>query len=113
MLALQESWSDAVASHVVFAYTGIGSMVMLQCGGDPNALPLLPSGFTILPDGHSVLVDGSTRTLLTVSLQVLVDRSPQVDISMVHAVKVTNFLKRTCEKIKHALAATGYDLKYA
>ncbi|KAK1361961.1 hypothetical protein POM88_046435 [Heracleum sosnowskyi] len=70
-IELQESWSDPVASHIVFASTEIRTLDAILGGGDPNGQPLLPFGFTILPDGPSCPIDGSSGTLLTASFQIL------------------------------------------
>ncbi|XP_074352225.1 homeobox-leucine zipper protein PROTODERMAL FACTOR 2-like [Apium graveolens] len=102
---LQESWSDAVASHIVFSTTETGSIDVVLGGGNPNSLPLLPSGFTILPGGPSFGEEGTSKTLLTVSFQLMFNRSPVVNITHVDAAKVVKFLRCSCKKIKHALNA--------
>lgn len=107
LLELQESWSDPVSSHVVFASTEIRNTDAILGGSDPNGLPLLPFGFTILPDGPSSRRDGSSGTLLTASFQVMMSKSPTADIDIVATTKVTQFLRCHCEKIKHALGAVG------
>ncbi|KAK1397446.1 hypothetical protein POM88_007309 [Heracleum sosnowskyi] len=104
MLMLQESWSDPVASHIVFVPTEIGNIDLILRGGNPNVIPLLPSGLTILPDGPSC-PDGSSGTLLTVSFQVLMNESPVAGIDLEDASKVAQLLRHSCEKIKHALGA--------
>lgn len=105
MLELQDCWSDPVASHVVFASTEIGTIDAILGGCDPNGLPLMPYGFTILPNGPSSPVDGSSGTLLTVSFQVLINRSPTANIDFAATAKVAQFLQCNCEKIKLALGA--------
>ncbi|XP_074336595.1 homeobox-leucine zipper protein PROTODERMAL FACTOR 2-like [Apium graveolens] len=107
MLELQESWSDPVASHIVFASTENRTINAILGGGDPNGLPLMPFGFIILPDGPSSRINGSSGTLLTVSFQILMSKSPTADIDSVATAKVTKFLRCQCEKIKHALGAVG------
>ncbi|XP_074337024.1 homeobox-leucine zipper protein PROTODERMAL FACTOR 2-like [Apium graveolens] len=102
-LMLQESWRDAVASHVVFSYTETGSLDVILDSGNPNGQALLPSGFTILPDGPSFGEEGASRTLLTVSFQVLLNRSPMMDITYSDATSVVQFLRLSCNNIKHAL----------
>lgn len=76
---------------------------------DPNSLPILPSGFTILPDGPSFRVEGSAGTLLTVSFQVLMNRSSTADIGTVAATKVAKLIRCSCQKIKHAFGIGGPD----
>lgn len=107
MLQLQESYSDPVASHVVFASTEIRTIYEILGRADPNAQPLLPFGFTIHPDGPSSRIDSSSGTLLTASFQVLMSKSPTADIDCVATTKVTKFLRSQCEKIKQVLGAVG------
>lgn len=104
MLLLEESWSDPLASHIVFAPAHIGDIDAILRGGNPNVIPVLPSGFTILPDGPTSPYC-SRGTLLTVSFQVLMTESPDADIDPDDAAKVAQLLGHCCEKIKHALAA--------
>ncbi|KAK1361605.1 hypothetical protein POM88_046079 [Heracleum sosnowskyi] len=103
-LVLQESWSDPVASHVVFTTTVIGFLNSILGGVNPNALPLLPSGFTILPDGPLFRKEGSSGTLLTVSFQVVINKSPMSGIDLAAVAKVAQFFRRSCENIKRALS---------
>ncbi|XP_074336810.1 homeobox-leucine zipper protein PROTODERMAL FACTOR 2-like [Apium graveolens] len=112
MLVLQESWSDAVASHIVFSSTETRSIDVILGGGNSNCLPLLPSGFIILPDGSSFGEEGTSKTLLTVSFQVLVNRSPVADITLENAARVVQFLRYTCENIKHVFFKSDiYQIK--
>ncbi|KAK1398229.1 hypothetical protein POM88_008092 [Heracleum sosnowskyi] len=107
MFVLQESWSDPVASHVVYAPTEIGAIYEILGGSNPDVLPLLPLGLSILPDGPSFHEEGSSGTLLTVSFQVLTSESPVADIDLEDASKLAQFTRRSCEKIKHAFGAIG------
>lgn len=106
MFVLQESWSDPAASHIVFAPTEIGAIDEILGGGNPDVLPLLPSGLSILPDGPSFHEEGSSRTLLTVSFQVLTSNSSLEDRDLEYA-KLAEFNRHSCEKIKLALGAIG------
>lgn len=108
---LQESWSDSVASHVVFSSTEIGLINAILGGGNPNALPLQPTGLTILPDKTLSRVEGSSGTLLTVSFQVLINKSPVADIDLAVAARVAQLFRCSCEKIKHALSVVAPDTR--
>ncbi|XP_074369469.1 homeobox-leucine zipper protein ROC7-like [Apium graveolens] len=105
MLELQESWRDPVPSHIVFASTEIRTIDVILGGSDPNDLPLMPYGFTIFPDGPSSPVDGWSGTLLTLSFQVLISKSPMADIDSITMTKVAQFLRSNCQKIKLTLGA--------
>ena len=53
-ILLQESLSDSVASHIVFASTEIGSMDVILGGSSVDSRAILPYGFRILPHGSSL-----------------------------------------------------------
>ncbi|CAA0819918.1 Homeobox-leucine zipper protein HDG2, partial [Striga hermonthica] len=98
---LQESRMDPTASYVVYA--PIEKMV------DPSSMPLLPSGFAILPDGPTVGRHSSSQpahsggSLLTISLQVLLNSAPNAKLSMVSFSVAGKLISSTVDKIKHAL----------
>ena len=102
-ILLQESWSDSVASHIVFASTEIGNIDVILGGSSGSSLPILPSGFTILPHGSSLFTEGSSGTLLTVSFQVLTKEINPVDAGNCEDVsKSLGYLRCSCQNIKHA-----------
>jgi hypothetical protein len=53
MLILQETWTDASGSFLLYAPVDIPSINVVMGGGDPAYVALLPSGFAILPDERS------------------------------------------------------------
>uniref|UniRef100_A0A7N0TU79 Uncharacterized protein n=1 Tax=Kalanchoe fedtschenkoi TaxID=63787 RepID=A0A7N0TU79_KALFE len=108
MLILQESCSDATASFVIYAPVDFGAMNSVLSGGDPDYVPLLPSGFAIYPDGpvgHGE-VAGPKRaggSLLTVAFQILVDSQPTAKLSLGSVATVNQLISSTVERIKEAL----------
>ncbi|KAK7308817.1 hypothetical protein RJT34_05075 [Clitoria ternatea] len=106
MLILQESYTDATGSYLVYAPVDIAAMNIVMSGGDPDYIPLLPSGFAILPDGRGpgVLDVGSGGSLLTVAFQILVDSAPTAKISLDSVATVTSLIKCSVERIKVAFA---------
>lgn len=120
MLILQETWTDASASIVVYAPVDIPSMTVVMNGGDSAYVALLPSGFAILPEGpmHS----GSNRCngnpnkenetsegsgcLLTVGFQILVNSLPTAKLTVESVETVSNLIGCTIQKIKAALQVT-------
>ncbi|XP_012850835.1 PREDICTED: homeobox-leucine zipper protein ROC2-like [Erythranthe guttata] len=122
MILLQESRTDQTASYVVYAPMDPVYVSATIGGGDPNHVPLLPSGFAILPDGPTggqgrgtaAQVD-SGGSLLTVAHQVsspsfslfffviLVDSSPNAKISMGSIAMANQIISCTVDNIKKAL----------
>ncbi|CAM8955839.1 unnamed protein product [Rhodiola kirilowii] len=108
MLILQESCSDATASFVIYAPVDFGAMNSVLSGGDPDYVPLLPSGFAIYPDGPSGQTEsnGPNQTggsLLTVAFQILVDSQPTARLSLGSVATVNQLISSTVERIKEAL----------
>lgn len=107
MLIIQESISDPTGSFIVYAPIDIRAIDMILCGGNPDVVPLLPSGFAILPDGPS----GSTNheisdysgSFLTIAFQILVDNVPTANISPQSVAAVDKLMFCTINKIKNAL----------
>ncbi|EYU26146.1 hypothetical protein ABFS82_08G107300 [Erythranthe guttata] len=110
MILLQESRTDQTASYVVYAPMDPVYVSATIGGGDPNHVPLLPSGFAILPDGPTggqgrgtaAQVD-SGGSLLTVAHQILVDSSPNAKISMGSIAMANQIISCTVDNIKKAL----------
>ncbi|KAK1422617.1 hypothetical protein QVD17_17902 [Tagetes erecta] len=110
MLILQESSSDSTGSYVIYAPVDIAAMNVVLNGGDPEYVALLPSGFAILADGPEqyeggALEIGTGGSLITVSLQILVDSVPTSKISLGSVATVNSLIKCTVEKIKCALVS--------
>jgi homeobox-leucine zipper protein len=110
MLILQESFTDASGSYVVYAPVDIVAMNVVLNGGDPDYVALLPSGFAILPDGPPLSAtqgtDDSTGgggSLLTVAFQILVDSVPTAKLSLGSVATVNSLIACTVERIKAAV----------
>ena len=119
MVILQETWSDASGSMVVYAPVDTHSIDVVLSGGDSAYVALLPSGFAILPDAHhqnppsfikdEADVDAATRAgggpgcLLTVGFQILVSSVPTAKLSIESVETVNNLISCTIQKIKAAL----------
>ncbi|KAK4386060.1 Homeobox-leucine zipper protein PROTODERMAL FACTOR 2 [Sesamum angolense] len=107
---LVESRTDPTASYVVYTPVDMVSVNAVLGGGDPNSVPLLPSGFAILPDGPTggqgrglAAEADSGGSLLTVALQVLVDPNPNAKVSLGSITVANNLISCTVDKIKTAL----------
>ena len=101
-ILLQESWSDSVASHIVFASTEIGSIDVILGGSSLNSLAILPSGFTIPPHGSSLFTQGSSGTLLTASFQALTKEIPVDAVNCEDVSTAVGYLRCSCQNIKNA-----------
>ncbi|KAL1562438.1 hypothetical protein AAHA92_05016 [Salvia divinorum] len=109
-IMLQESRRDSTASYVIYAPIDMASADTILCGGDTSYIPLLPSGFAILPDGptrggrptpHG---DGETGgSLLTLALQVMVDPSPDANLSPASVSVANQIICEMVDKIKETL----------
>ena len=121
MLILQETWTDASGSMVVYAPVDTASINGVMHGGDSAYVALLPSGFAILPDGSSSYTaqgngppmkgeaddqgDGGGGCLLTVGFQILVNSLPTAKLTDESVETVNNLISCTIQKIKAALHA--------
>jgi len=107
VLYLQESWSDASGSMVVYSPINMQALQMVMSCGDSSFVPLRPSGFAILPDGTSNNGDGSDgggSCLLTVGLQMLPNGNHQsAKFTMESVDAVNNLISFTIQKVKDAL----------
>ncbi|KAK7270509.1 hypothetical protein RIF29_23707 [Crotalaria pallida] len=124
MLILQETWTDASCSVVVYAPVDVQSLNVVMSGGDSAYVALLPSGFAILPDGQSCgfgmpnntcngtvpkggcnggAGDEGSGSLLTVGFQILVNNIPTAKLTMESVDTVNNLISCTIQKIKGAL----------
>ncbi|KAL2482163.1 Homeobox-leucine zipper protein HDG2 [Forsythia ovata] len=112
MIILQESCNDPTGSYVIYAPVDIVGMNMVLGGGDPEYVPLLPSGFAILPDGPTGHGGGggmaeasSGGSLLTVAFQVLVETVPTAKLRLGSVANVSKLITSTVDKIKAALVS--------
>lgn len=118
MLILQETWSDASGSLVVYAPVDTASINVVMHGGESAYVALLPSGFAILPDGPSSGFGGSNSyngssikgegedgggSILTVGFQILVNSIPTAKLTVESVETVNNLISCTIQKIKAAL----------
>ncbi|KAH7366505.1 hypothetical protein KP509_18G081600 [Ceratopteris richardii] len=114
MLILQDCCMDESCSLVVYAPVDIAAMSTVLEGGDPDAVAILPSGFTVLPDcsqssssanvGEAPLKEVvSGGSLLTVTFQILVDHVPTAQLSLGSVAKVNKVISNTVLCIKEAL----------
>lgn len=93
MLLLQECCTDPTGSAVIYAPTDIDSMNMVLSGSDPDNVALLPSGF-------SLFSDGSGGSILTVTIQILVDSASTDNLSIASITTIDNLISCTIEKMK-------------
>ncbi|KAJ8634740.1 hypothetical protein MRB53_009007 [Persea americana] len=93
MLLLQECRTDPTGSFLIFAPVDNTSMNMVLAGGDPDNVPILPSGFSLFPDGDS-------RSLLTVAFQILVGSVPTATLPPASVMTVNSVVSATVEKMK-------------
>ncbi|KAK4762533.1 hypothetical protein SAY86_008301 [Trapa natans] len=112
MLILQETWSDASGSLIVYAPVDLQSINLVMAGGDSNSVPLLPSGFVILPDAYepsrvgTMMNDGGSicaGSLLTVGFQILVSSIPMAKLTEESVETMNSLITCTVQKIKSAL----------
>ncbi|XP_020210648.1 homeobox-leucine zipper protein MERISTEM L1 [Cajanus cajan] len=114
MIILQECWSDAAGSYVVYAPVDIVAMNLVLGGGNPDYVALLPSGFAVLPDGSGmkngpgpIIETGSGGCLLTVAFQILVDSAPTAKLSIGSVTTVSNLIKCTVDRITAAVTGAA------
>ncbi|XP_063950138.1 homeobox-leucine zipper protein HDG2-like [Daucus carota subsp. sativus] len=107
-LLVQESWSDPVASHIVFSLVENQAMNWMINGGDPDYIALVPSGFTIFPVGPVSGTEGSSSggTLLSLSYQFVISQSQTEDMDA-RAFHLAQMVRDRCQKIKVALGVVG------
>ncbi|XP_047063798.1 homeobox-leucine zipper protein ROC4-like [Lolium rigidum] len=107
ILILQETCTDASGSMVVYAPVDIPAMrLLMDGGGDPRLVALLPSGFVVLPAGPSISGDEhkACGSLLTVAFQILVNSSqPTGKLTMESVQTVKTLISCTINRIKTAL----------
>ncbi|OWM75634.1 homeobox-leucine zipper protein ANTHOCYANINLESS 2-like [Punica granatum] len=112
MLILQETWSDASGSLVVYAPVDVQSINLVMGSEDSSFVALLPSGFVILPDAcdplgtGNVLINGGSicaGSLLTVGFQILVNSVPMAKLNAESVETVNGLIACTVQKIKAAL----------
>lgn len=113
MWALQDSYTNAYESMVVYAPVDTNGMQSVITGCDSSSLAILPSGFSILPDGHesrplvitSRQEEKSTEggSLLTIAFQVLTNTSPTAKLTMESVDSISTLISCTLKNIKTSL----------
>ncbi|XP_042396100.1 homeobox-leucine zipper protein ROC8-like [Zingiber officinale] len=113
MLILQECFTDASGSAVVYSPIDLPAINIVMSGEDPSYIPILPSGFTILPDGRSTggqgassssnPMGGSSGSLVTVAFQILMSSLPSAKLNLESVMTVNNLISTTVQQIKSAL----------
>ncbi|KAK7318021.1 hypothetical protein RJT34_02718 [Clitoria ternatea] len=98
-LYLQESWSDASDTMIVYSAINGQSLNMVMSCGDSSFIPVRPSGFAILPDGNN----GGGGSLLTIGLQMLQTGHQTAKLLIESVETVNNLMTCTIQKIKDAL----------
>ncbi|KAJ6700765.1 HOMEOBOX-LEUCINE ZIPPER PROTEIN GLABRA 2 [Salix koriyanagi] len=110
MWVLQDSYTNAYESMVVYAPVDTNGMQSVITGCDSSSLAILPSGFSILPDGHesrplvitSRQEEKSTEggSLLTIAFQVLTNTSPTAKLTMESVDSMSTLISCTLKNIK-------------
>ncbi|KAJ6309017.1 hypothetical protein OIU76_018584 [Salix suchowensis] len=110
MWVLQDSYTNAYESMVVYAPVDTNGMQSVITGCDSSSLAILPSGFSILPDGHesrplvitSRQEEKSTEggSLLTIAFQVLTNTSPTAKLTMESVDSISTLISCTLKNIK-------------
>lgn len=101
MMIVQETSTDPTASFVIYAPVDTAAIeAVLNAGGDPDYVALLPSGFAILPDGMGQPGGNGGGSLLTVAFQMLVEAAPLGKLSISSVATVENLIRTTVLRIK-------------
>ncbi|XP_047337108.1 homeobox-leucine zipper protein ROC1-like [Impatiens glandulifera] len=104
MLVLQEENWDPMAAYIVYAPVDSTTVNLTLVGGDSDDyVTMLPTGFVIGPDGLGNGSDGAGGSLVTLSLQILVDSNPNVVVQPPSVDHLTTLLNNTVNSLKIAL----------
>ncbi|GLU23581.1 hypothetical protein SLE2022_395740 [Rubroshorea leprosula] len=105
ILYLQESfWDGAGCSYVIYAPVDIIAMSMILNGGNPDYLPILPSGFAVLPDKPATLAGEETGSILTLAFHIVDCNSAENHIPPESAQTIDRVISSTVACIKAAVA---------
>ncbi|XP_056844827.1 homeobox-leucine zipper protein HDG2 isoform X2 [Raphanus sativus] len=99
MMMIEESSIEPTASFLVYAPLDVPSIEKVLNGGDPDYVPLLPSGFAILPDGMAQ-PGKAGGTLVNVSFQMLVDSSPSGRLTFSSVSTIESLILEAANKIR-------------
>ncbi|XP_031483759.1 homeobox-leucine zipper protein ROC3-like [Nymphaea colorata] len=122
-LMVQESFTDASGSMVVYAPIDVAGVNIAMSAEDTSCIPLLPSGFVIVPGGDdnsgscnintdnlgasSPAINGGC--ILTVAFQVLASAVPASKISMSTVTTINNHICNAVRQIHAALATCSSE----
>ncbi|KAJ0240214.1 Homeobox-leucine zipper protein HDG3 [Hirschfeldia incana] len=99
MMMIEESFTEPTASFLVYAPVDVPSMEKVLNGGDPDYVPLLPSGFAILPDGMAQ-PGKAGGSLVNVAFQMLVDASPSGMLTFSSVSTIESLILAAANKIR-------------
>lgn len=121
-LMVQESFTDASGSMVVYAPIDVAGVNVAMSAEDTSCIPLLPSGFVVVPGGDSSggctinteSLGGGGPTInggciLTVAFQVLASAVPASKISMSTVTTINNHICNAVRQIHAALSACSSE----
>lgn len=106
---MQESYTDATASYVIYAPIETSAVWTVLKGGNPKNVCILPSGFTILPDGRGHVENnsngdgGGSGSLLTIAFHIIDSASTPDNIPPESKHTMLKIIKDTVMSIKSAL----------
>ncbi|XP_047331579.1 homeobox-leucine zipper protein MERISTEM L1-like [Impatiens glandulifera] len=102
VLVLQEENWDPMGAYIVYAPVDSTTVNQTLVGGDSDYVTMLPTGFVIGPDGLGNGSDGA-GSLVTLSIQILVDSNPNIVVEQPSVDTLTNFLNNTVDSLMIAL----------
>ncbi|XP_047331586.1 homeobox-leucine zipper protein MERISTEM L1-like [Impatiens glandulifera] len=102
VLVLQEENWDPMGAYIVYAPVDSTAVNLTLVGGDSDYVTMLPTGFVIGPDGLGNGSDGA-GSLVTLSIQILVDSNPNIVVEQPSVDTLTNLLKSTVDSLMIAL----------
>ncbi|XP_047331581.1 homeobox-leucine zipper protein MERISTEM L1-like [Impatiens glandulifera] len=102
VLVLQEENWDPMGAYIVYAPVDSTAVNLTLVGGDSNYVTMLPTGFMIGPDGLGNGSDGA-GSLVTLSIQILVDSNPNIVVEQPSVDTLTNLLNNTGYSLMIAL----------
>ncbi|XP_047331576.1 homeobox-leucine zipper protein MERISTEM L1-like [Impatiens glandulifera] len=102
VLVLQEENWDPMGAYIVYAPVDSTAVNLTLVGGDSDYVTMLPTGFVIGPDGLGNGSDGA-GSLVTLSIQILVDSNPNIVVEQPSVDTLTNMLNNTVDSLMIAL----------
>ncbi|XP_047320413.1 homeobox-leucine zipper protein MERISTEM L1-like [Impatiens glandulifera] len=102
VLVLQEENWDPMGAYIVYAPVDSTAVNLTLVGGDSDYVTMLPTGFVIGPDGLGNGSDGA-GSLVTLSIQILVDSNPNIVVEQPSLDTLTNLLNNTVDSLMISL----------